>query len=179
MLELSVVTFILPGYSPRNREWAEEVAKSLKISGEVRPIFWDHWTDPIQTLRPKEKAELIVRLASKKGQINIIAKSVGTLIAAYIARAIPDRIEKVVLCGVPSTSLMRQKIFGDAFSNFPPEKIIVYQNDGDPFKKPDEIKTFFSKINTNIKVIAKPRRDHNYPYYEEFNAYLTSDFRTA
>lgn len=168
-----MVTVILPGYSPRNKQWVEETAKNLKIGGEIRPVFWDHWTDPDKHLRPKEKAQDIIDIANGD-KINIVAKSVGTLVATYIARGVPDQINKIILCGIPSISDERLKIFKEAFVNFPAERIVVYQNEGDPFKSPKEIEVFVSKINPEIKVTSKPRSDHHYPYYEEFDSYLTS-----
>lgn len=168
-----MVTFILPGYSPRNKEWADEVAKDLKLDGQIRPTYWDHWEDESETFKPKEKAELIVR-HSKGDSINIIAKSVGTLVAALIAKEIPERIQKIILCGIPTVSEERLKISKEAFSSFPPEKIIVFQNQKDPFATDVEVKEYMGKVNPKIKVISKERSDHHYPYYEEFQKFLFS-----
>ncbi len=104
--------------------------------------------------------------------MNIIAKSVGTLIAAYLVRNLPGRASKVILCGIPSTSDERLKIFQEAFKSFPAERVIVYQNERDPFKTPAEIKEFMSKVNPAIKVNAMQGAGHNYPYYEDFNKFL-------
>lgn len=168
----NMLTLILPGYSANNKLWAEEVAKNLKVGGIVRPLSWDHWEDETQTFKPKEKASLTIGLIAK-GSANIIAKSVGTLVAAYIVEEIPEKIEKIILCGVPSVSEERLKIFKEAFSTFPSEKIICFQNEGDPFVKPDELKKFMGQVNSKIKVISKSRRDHHYPYYVEFNRFLS------
>lgn len=168
-----MVTLILPGYSAHNKEWVEAVAKNLKLEGEIRPIFWDHWTNPEKHFKPKEKARLLSGVAKGK-VVNIIAKSVGTLVATYIALDIPMQLGKIVLCGIPSTSDERLKIFKEAFGNFDPAKIVCFQNERDPFAKPDEIRKFMSKVNPKIKVLSMPRRDHNYPYFEEFQNYLTS-----
>ena len=168
-----MITFILPGYSPRNKEWADEVAKNLKLEGQIRPIYWDHWEDESQTFKPKEKAELIIR-HSKGETMNMVAKSVGTLVAALIAKEIPSQVNKVILCGIPTVSEERLKIFREAFSNFPPEKIIVFQNKKDPFATDIEVKEYMKKVNPKIKVVSKERSGHNYPYYEEFNNYLIS-----
>ena len=168
-----MITFILPGYSSRNKDWADEVAKNLKLDGQIRPIYWDHWKDESQTFKPKEKAELIIR-HSKGETMNMVAKSVGTLVAALIAKEIPSQVNKVILCGIPTVSEERLKIFREAFSNFPPEKIIVFQNKKDPFATDIEVKEYMKKVNPKIKVVSKERSGHNYPYYEEFNNYLIS-----
>jgi predicted alpha/beta hydrolase family esterase len=167
-----MLTLILPGYSAKNKLWAEETAKNLKAVEIVRPLSWDHWEDETQTFKPKEKADLIVGLIAK-GSANLIAKSVGTLVAAYVVEQIPSKIEKIILCGVPSVSEERLEIFKKAFSAFPPDNIICFQNEGDPFVKPEELTKFMNKVNPKIKVGSMPRRDHHYPYYEEFNKFLS------
>jgi len=167
-----MITFILPGYSPHNKEWAEEVANNLKLAGQIRPIFWDHWQDESQSFKPQEKADLIIRHL-KGDSVNIIAKSVGTLVAALIAKEIPGQISKVILCGIPTVSEERLKIFREAFSKFPSEKVTVFQNEKDPFASLEEVKAFMKKVNPEIKVRAMPRSDHHYPYYEEFQLFLS------
>jgi len=172
-----MITFILPGYSPKNKSWTDEVAKNIKknikVEGQIRPVYWDHWQDEAQTFKPQEKADLITRHA-KGDMINIIAKSVGTLVAALIVKEIPEQINKVILCGIPTVSDDRLKISKDAFSSFPPEKIVVFQNQKDPFATDIEVKEFMRKVNPKIVVKSMPRGDHHYPYYEKFNELLES-----
>jgi pimeloyl-ACP methyl ester carboxylesterase len=166
-----MITFILPGYSSGNKEWADEVAKNLKLDGQIRPIYWDHWEDETQTFKPQEKKDLIVR-HSKGDPFNIIAKSVGTLVAALIVKEVPTQVEKVILCGIPTVSDERLKMFQEAFGNFPSEKITIFQNQKDPFATDSEVIDFMKKVNPKIKVISKDRKDHHYPYYQEFQDFL-------
>ena len=107
-----MVTFILPGYSPKNKDWALEVAKNLKLDHEIRPVLWEHWTDPEKTFKPKEKAQDVIDILLKDNA-NIIAKSVGTFVAAFVTEKIPDRIKKVVLCGIPAVTNEKIEIFKD------------------------------------------------------------------
>lgn len=166
-----MITFILPGYSASNRQWAEEAAKNLNLGHEIRPVFWSHWEDPAKTFKPKEKAQDVIDvLMDDTG--NIIAKSVGTLVTALVLSQIPDRIHKVILCGIPSTSDERLKIFSEAFKNFPPENVMVIQNTKDPLGSYSEVKDFMKKVNPKINVIEKPRSDHNYPYFSDFQEFL-------
>lgn len=166
-----MITFILPGYSVGNKDWAADVAKNLKLEGQIRPVFWDHWDDPDKHFKPKEKARLIAGLA--RGQkVNIIAKSVGTLVAAYIIELIPGQINKVILCGIPTVSEERLAVFQNAYKEIDPAHVICYQNEGDPFAKPLEVEKFLKKVNSKIEVVSKPRSDHDYPYFEDFNGFL-------
>ncbi|MBI2065900.1 alpha/beta hydrolase [Candidatus Woesebacteria bacterium] len=168
-----MITFILPGYSAHNRQWAEEIAKKIQIEGEVRPVFWDHWDDPEKTFNPKKKAQDVIDVLLKDNA-NIIAKSVGTMVAALVVQQIPARIGKVILCGIPSISDRRKEIFKKAFSQFSGNNIIVFQNSKDPFATFEEVKKFVQEVNPKILVVEKPRSDHNYPYTEDFEKFLKS-----
>lgn len=167
-----MVTFVLPGYSARNKDWAKEVAKNLKTQGEIRPIYWDHWTDETKHFKPKEKARLLSDLAPNKF-VNIIAKSVGTLVAAYMLKNIAPQVKKIILCGIPSVSDERLGIFKEAFANVPPSSVVCFQNEKDPFATPAVVEKFMTKVNPKIKVNSMPRHDHHYPYFEEFNKFLS------
>ena len=162
-----MITLILPGYSAKNKVWTEEVAKRLNISGEIRPIYWDHWTEPNKIFKPKAKARILSDISRNK-IVNIIAKSVGTLVASYIVEKIPMQIGKVVLCGIPIKSLSEEDI--KQVSKIFPEKSTVFQNDNDPLGSSEEVKKLFP----NFKVIEKSSDTHDYPYFEEFNNYLIS-----
>ncbi len=151
----------------------EETAKKIKIGGEIRPVFWDHWTDPDKHLKPKEKSRLIIDV-SHGDAVNIIAKSVGTFVTAYVVAQIPGKVNKVILCGIPSVFDVRLKIFREAFADFPAEKVLCFQNERDPFANPSEVGEFMKKVNSKIKVKAMPRADHQYPYFDEFNEFLAS-----
>lgn len=168
-----MTTLILPGFSASNKEWAEEVAKGLMLDGQIRPIFWDHWTEPEKTFNPKLKAELLIR-HSKGEKLNLIGKSVGTLVASYIVKEIPGQINKVILCGIPSTSDKRFEFYKESFGKLPPEKIICFQNENDPLGSLDDVKEFMKRVNPKIKVVSMPRSDHDYPFYEDFNTFLIS-----
>ncbi len=166
-----MITFILPGYSPGNKQWAEEVAKNLKLNHEIRPLFWDHWENPGKSFNPKKKADEIIDVLMKD-KCNIIAKSVGTLVSSYMLQKISDRVSKVILCGIPTVSEERLEIFKSAFSNFPSENVVCFQNIKDPWATYGEVKEFMSKVNPKISVIEKPRSDHNYPYFEDFQKFF-------
>jgi predicted alpha/beta hydrolase family esterase len=167
-----MITFILPGFSPSNKSWVDETARKLKIDSEIRPVYWDHWMDTEKTLKPKAKAQDIVDIAMKE-KINIIAKSVGTLVAAYVADLVPDQINKIILCGVPSTSERRLSILKDTLEKIQPDKLVVFQNTGDPLASFGEVRSFINKLNQEISVVEKPLHSHDYPYFEDFQKLLS------
>jgi len=164
-----MITFILPGYSLKNKEWLEECAMSLKVEGFIRPIFWEHWEDPDIEFKPKEKASLIARHA-KGDKINIIAKSIGSLVAAYIIEQIPEQINKVIICGIPLTDIKgKEMMIKKVLGRLDPENLICFQNENDPLGSFAEVRKF---LPLGVKLISEPRSDHHYPYYTEFNKFL-------
>ncbi len=162
-----MITLILPGYSSKNKSWAEETADSLKLEGQIRPVFWDHWEDENQKFDAEEKATLAVR-HSKGDKINIIAKSIGTLVAAFMAKEIPNQLNKIILCGIPISDNWLKKGNIELISQIPSDNLIVFQNTSDPLGSYSQVKELFP----NFKVIKKEASDHNYPYYEDFQKFL-------
>ncbi len=167
-----MITFILPGEAPHNKEWLEECAMSLKVEGFVRPIFWEHWTDPDTKFDKKEKAILIAR-HTKGDKINIIAKSIGSLVAAYIIEQIPDQINKVIINGIPLNDIgeTAKETIKKAIAGLDKNKVICFQNVNDPHGSFAEVKKF---LPGGVSLVSEPRSDHHYPYYTEFNKFLAS-----
>ncbi len=162
-------TVILPGGSSKNKVWLDECAKEIQVDGIVRPITWDHWLDPAEKFDPKEKATLISH-HSRGDKLNIIAKSIGSLVAAYIIEAIPTQIEKVIICGIPIHDISddEKETIKKVLSGLNPKNLLCIQNEADPHGTYSEVKNFLP----NINIISKPRSDHDYPYYEDFNSFL-------
>ncbi len=160
-----MITFILPGYSVKNKEWADETAKNIKLDGQIRPVYWDHWTDDSQKFDAQEKADLIVRHA-KGEKMNIVAKSIGTLVAALIIEKAANQVNKVILCGIPVNDLKAEKveIIKKAISSLG-KNVLIIQNDKDPHGTFDQVKDFG-------KVISKSADDHEYLYNEDLQRFL-------
>lgn len=172
---MQMVTLVLPGYSAHNKTWAEETAGNIHVEGQIRPIFWDHWQNPDKVFDPSEKAKLLVGV-SAKNTINIIAKSIGTLVASYVIERDPAAIRKLIFCGIPLNDLSEEDTeeIRKALRDFPADKVLCIQNDEDPHGSFEQAKNFYGLINSEIKVISESRSDHEYPKYEEFNSFLNS-----
>lgn len=163
-----MLTIILPGYSVRNKEWADGIAK--EIGAEVH--YWKHWDKSLSlslSLR-NELATILEEIGSD--DVNIIAKSVGTMVAMKVLQEIPGQIKKIILCGIPSTSGERLALFKEALADFPTGNIIVFQNENDPLGSYIEVKKFMARVNPKIEVVKMPRADHHYPYPSEFRTRL-------
>jgi len=168
-----MVTVIIPGYSAHNKAWLEETANSIHGDGEVRSIYWNHWTDPESPFNPTEKANLLDSVTGKR-VVDIIAKSIGTLVAAHLITKSPEKIRKVILCGIPLNDLGEEEkeTIRVALGKIPPENVICFQNDEDPHGGTEAVKRFLSEFSEDIQVVEKVRDDHEYFYQEEFNKFL-------
>src|SRR3989344_758063 len=161
-------TIILPGYSLKNKDWAEQVKQEL--GSETRVVYWPHWENP-ETKTDWE--QLASELAAKNTEeVNIVAKSVGTLVAMLLLRN-GVKIKKLVLCGVPVIDFQEgdEKLF-DALKGFPSENILCIQNENDNHGSFAEVEKFLHSINPQIKIVSKPRDDHEYYYSEDFKQFL-------
>ena len=159
----------------KNRDWALQTSKELKLDHEIRPILWEHWDNPDMPWDPKDKARELVQVAMTDS-VNIVAKSIGTLVASYVLAEIPSRCKKVILCGIPLNDLTEEdkEAEKEALKNFPADKIMVIQNENDPHGNFDQVRDFLAKINPKIKVVSKDRDDHEYPFFSEFQGFLAS-----
>jgi pimeloyl-ACP methyl ester carboxylesterase len=168
-----MVTIILPGGSLDNKKWLEETARTIKVEGEVRAIYWDHWSDPNKKFDPKEKARLIDDIAGTQS-VDIIAKSIGTLVAAYMIQKNPSKIHRVICCGIPLNDLSEsdKEVIKLALSSIPKENVICFQNDEDPHGGFDQLHNLLSEAGSEIEVVSKSRDDHEYPYVEEFKQFF-------
>ncbi len=156
-------TIILPGYSLKNKEWAEYVKKKLEPEHEVVVHEWKHWKTGSFSMK-KEIKEILTKIGKKK--FNIIAKSVGTSVAMNLIEKSRDSVDMVVLCGIPFKNFSEEKkeMFRKNLPNIPTNKVTIVQNSKDYFGSFEEVKKFIGSINSKIKVVEKERSDHHYPY---------------
>jgi len=162
-------TVILPGFSPKNKQWAEETQERLKSLGPVSIAYWDHWqTGSAEPDWIEKEAQKII--ASLEGKtVNILSKSIGTAVAMEILRQMPQSINKVILCGIPITDFSEgfEKRYAP-IKDFPKDKILCIQNSEDNHGGYAEAERLIHSISPDIQIISKLRSDHEYPYIEDF-----------
>lgn len=168
-----MVTIILPGYSVSNKDWLEDTAESIKTDSEIRPIYWGHWSDPAVKFDPKTKANLLDSVAGKR-VVDIIAKSLGTLAASYLIQKSPEKIRKVIFCGLPLNDINEEEkqVIKTALRKLPPQNVIFFHNDEDPHGGVNALKVFLSEFGNDFSVVTKSRSDHEYFYQDDFNKFL-------
>src|SRR3989344_5208134 len=167
-------TVILPGFSEHNREWAEEIAGKLKDEGlPTIAHAWRHWTEEV-SFSVKREIEGIVQEIGKE-EVNIIAKSVGVMVALELIPRISSQVNKVILCGIASVvNEDRQDLLKVVLSKIPIENILCIQNENDKYVPIPEAEKFYHSVDPNLKVISKPRSDHDYPYPIDFEKFLNN-----
>lgn len=168
-----MLTLVLPGYSSSNKKWLEETASSVRTDGEVRPVYWGHWDDPNIEFDPKTKANLLDSVAGKR-VVDVIAKSLGTLAASHLIQKSPEKIRKVIFCGLPLNDINEEEkqIVVTALRKLPPQNVIFFHNSEDPHGGANALKVFLSEFEGDFAVIVKPRSDHEYFYQDDFNKFL-------
>jgi pimeloyl-ACP methyl ester carboxylesterase len=168
-----MVTLVIPGFSAHNKKWLEETAGSIPGDGEIRPIYWGHWEDPDIKFDARGKANLLDGISGKR-IVDILAKSIGTLVASYLIQKSPEKIRKVILCGVPLNDIGEEEkeIIKNALRKLPSENIICIQNSEDPHGSTDGLKTLLSEFGKDIRIISKDRDDHEYFYQNDFRKFL-------
>jgi hypothetical protein len=162
-----MMTLILPGYSPSNRNWAISIKEHLKLPGSVVVHEWRHWQGGSFNLKC-EVSEILTIIGTDK--VNFIAKSVGTRVLMSAIPEIKDQVEKVVLCGIPVDPIRYVK----GIKQIGNKNLLIIQNSKDPFIPYKLIKTYIGLIDKKIKVVEKKAANHDYPYYSDFQEFLTS-----
>ena len=166
-------TIILPGFSLKNKAWAEEVQTILGSRFPATVVNWEHWkTGNAESGWVKKEAEKIVGLIQDR-RVNLIAKSIGTAVAMGVLKLKPDSVDRVILCGVPVRDFEKgDEIFYESLRTFPEDKILCIQNSDDNHGSYAEAEKFLHLINSRFTVVSKPRSDHEYPYTEDFINFL-------
>jgi len=164
-------TVILPGLSEHNREWAEEIASQMNVGHEVIVHNWRHWLEGGSLSLKSELEKILGEIADD--EINIIAKSVGVFVALNLIPKISSQVNKVILCGIASVVAEdRYALVKSTLAKIPVENILCIQNENDKFVPYAEAEKFYHSVEPKLKVISKPRSDHNYPYPEDFQKFI-------
>jgi len=163
---------ILPGFSSRNKKWAEKLHAYLGENSFVHE--WNHWqTENEKDFDFYKEADAVFQKI-KDEEVYVIAHSVGTLITLFLISKHPDQFKKIILNGIPLHDFDQEAIdlAKEVLKNIPPEKIQIYQNSQDKHGTYEEVEQFVHNINPGITIIKKESNTHDYFYFEDFNQFL-------
>jgi hypothetical protein len=168
---------ILPGFSKKNQQWAVNTKKELEEQGNIPAIvvYWSHWES--RTVEERWIETEANKIAEQVGKetINILAKSVGTMVAMEVLKR-NVQVDKLILCGIPiedfqEDSKERYRVLKNVDAN----RVLVIQNDEDPHGQLGQVQSLMNEFNPNITIDTKHRDDHEYPYSDDFIAFLSKD----
>lgn len=164
-------TIILPGYSIKNKDWAHQISSELAPDVGSIVFYWSHWEDPEVKPEWQKEAEGVIKSAGGE-EFNLLAKSIGTLVSMLVL-AQGAKVNKLILCGVPILDFQEgdDKLYG-VLKDFPTENILCFQNENDNHGSFAEVEKFLHLINPEIKILSKPRDDHEYYFSEDFKQFL-------
>ena len=168
------LTLILPGFSLKNKAWAEEIQKGLSLIFPTSIVNWAHWeTGKTEANWIEKEAEKII-YSLQGEQVNIVAKSIGTAVAMVVLRLKPESINKIILCGVPICDFLKgDEKYYEPLRKYQSDKILCIQNKDDNHGSYDNVEKFLHSLNPNLKTISQPRSDHEYPYLDKFIDFLS------
>lgn len=165
-------TILLPGFSAHNLEWAKEVKEKVKLSEKIIIHEWRHWTKGGGLVLKYETAGIIKKIGQER-KVNIIAKSVGIRVCLTLLVTIPEKLNQIILCGVPTISDAFLDLAQKALNNIDPKMVTVIQNTADPLASFAKVYKLIQKVNPKIKVIEKEGENHSYPYFADFEQIFT------
>jgi len=167
-------TVILPGYSKNHNEvWAEEIKNNMRLGHEILVHKWRHWTEDKSFSLKFELDKIKDEIGDEK--VNILAKSVGVLVALKLIPKIFSQVKRVILCGIASVdSEDRKDLLKAVLAKVNVKDILCIQNKKDEFVPFSQAEKFYHLVEPRLKVISKPRSDHYYPYPEDFERFFLS-----
>lgn len=168
---------ILPGFSKRNQEWAVNTRDGLQEHNSIQAnvVYWSHWeTGTVEGGWIENEANKIAERVAEN-TINILAKSVGTLVAMEVLKH-SVQVDKVILCGIPVEDFQEDsKERYSALKGVDAHHVIIIQNDNDPHGSPNQVKSLINEFNPEITIETKIGDHHEYPYVDDFIAFLSGE----
>lgn len=173
----------LPGFSLKSKTEAVLNTSTLKEAGYDAFIReWRHWKDQSEIIKFASKEKFPTEIQWDAGKeidkiksevdlnspISIIAKSIGTYIAACL---IPDaNIERLILMGIPVNDLDESEL--QKYQNLKNLNcsISLIQNINDNHGSLEQVENLLKGI--NYQLISKDSEDHSYNYPDEIRFLL-------
>jgi predicted alpha/beta hydrolase family esterase len=167
---------LLPGFSLHNKDWAEKLVREMAKYGEkVEFLSWEHWEsgnpNDFDVATESGRAQAMI-----KKDYNLIAKSLGTLVAAHLVVNFTQLPKKIIFFGLPLTDIAVDpaalEIYQKFFTQPSGSPLTIVQNDCDPHGNYHEVEKFVHNLNPQVPMVKTEGDDHNYPYYDLLKAVL-------
>ena len=156
------MTLILPGFSIINKIEAESIKIALESNGEQVLLHeWRHWSNESIEWNTDQEIEIIKSKLNTTLPISIVAKSIGTAVAAELVQFL--NVQNIVLLGIPVNDIDIGK--HSIYQNFKGKNITVIQNNDDSHGTVEQVQSLLKGV--DYKLIGKPSSTHNYPYVQD------------
>lgn len=165
---------ILPGFSKRNHEWALDVQSGFEEQSSIDStiVCWPHWETGNVEEGWIEKEALKITEKVGENTVNILAKSVGTMVAMEVLKQ-SVKVNKLILCGIPIEDFQEDsKERYRALCCVDINNVVIIQNDKDPHGNVSQVKSLISEFNPNVEIKTKIGNHHEYPYINDFIAFF-------
>ncbi len=158
---------IVPGNSPHNKKWAENLKEFLGTKEDYKDISvlkYLHWSSGEEIMDVKKESLRLEDILSKNGKYLIIAKSAGILVS------LETMVKPVffLFLGLPLKWIDENGFKSDKlFSNLSTPSLII-QNKKDPMAFKETVSSYIkkNKLNQYIKLLESPGDTHEYNNFE-------------
>jgi hypothetical protein len=171
---------LLPGNSPHNKAWIEEVERHLRDLFTKTDIqYYKHWKTGESIADTDYEISVLSEKARPLKDFVILAKSIGTFITLESIKINKIKPKKCILIGFPYKLFVEKKSLSKIEESFRALKIPVLfiQNSLDPYGSYKELVDFLKKsILKNYKTIEFSDKDtHDYEDYNKLKS-LVKEF---
>ena len=169
---------ILPGNGDVNKEWAEKAQDFFATDFKSVLIqYYDHWSNKSELIDMDiELKKFKDTINALDGNVAILAKSVGTVLAMFAihSKSIDvSRITKCVFVGLPPEWARTNGFDIDGWSSAFTVPTTLIQNDNDPVATAEDIrKEQVGGKFRNMTLIEVKGDDHVYGDFDEIKKYL-------
>jgi len=154
---------VIPGNDISNKEWSENLQKTLQPHTNSIIHHYEHWQNPSAEIDFEiELDRLSSDLNCTKNKV-VVAKSAGAILALKTISEGIIRPKKCIFIGFPLKWAVNRDInLSKIFENYCVKTLFI-QNKEDPFCSADELKKFLQDTDIrNFKIIEKEGQTHDY-----------------
>lgn len=165
---------ILGGNSARHYEWIRELGAVLVAAGHTVFLHdYTHWTTGASVANINDEVTRVKSTIGEEGDYVLIAKSIGTVIAALAINQGILHPKKCLLLGAPITGIAGDTpAFAPSLSALP--RTVFVQNEHDPYGSAETLNTFLQVHHPAVYEldVVFDNYTHDYVDFEQIKRYF-------
>lgn len=169
---------ILPGNGLTNKEWAKKAQDFFASHFQsVSVQYYDHWQNGSELIDMNiELRKMTDTIKSLEGEIVILAKSVGTVLAMFAVHSKSIDVSRIIKCvfvGLPPEWARTNGFDIDGWSTAFTIPTTLIQNDNDPVATAEDIKKEQESGKfKNMTIVEIKGDNHEYDNFDDIGKYL-------